>query len=367
MFNILYERYKKEVIRTDIDLLIKGISKEKRFMMLIAILWGFFSIWNIYNEIISPNINTVLLTIFVAIMGLIGDGKKERQYERKNYYLPAYIQRMNKLRELLLQFGIELEKLEQVDYLIKMAELKIKKFDINKRRHGIIETILVTCFGSLIIDGVKGVLNGHNIENFEVIYIGSLWLIGIEIIVFPIFRYIWEGLENDWGHCEEFEQDLLELKTFTNLKALEDAIELKPTKKVEKKRNNKFEEICQELQHEEVDGVDDYQRTVEKLDAYIKGDLGRFCEIKGLASNGSFPEFASVIMMFTTVVMAYFSLISVWANDLIVKIIITLVALGIILGMWKGMKKCLCVYQYRGYIMGALEELEKNIYNERKQ
>ena len=133
MFNYLYKQYKTEILKTSTLMSLKELKPyEKVFLTVVvfgSILIGVFSLLEIQKGIyISFGI---VLTGFFLMM-VIRRRKTEQKRIVNEIIKPSANNRMQKMVDLLIEFGIDITEEKQLEQLITYAKREQEAYDVWK-------------------------------------------------------------------------------------------------------------------------------------------------------------------------------------------------------------------------------------------
>ena len=133
MFNYLYKQYKTEILKTSTLMSLKELKPyEKVFLTIVvlgSILTGFFSLLNIQEGIY---ISFGIVLVGIILLMVIINRKPEQKQIVNDIIKPSANNRMQKMVDLLIEFGIDITEEKQLEQLITYAKREQEAYDVWK-------------------------------------------------------------------------------------------------------------------------------------------------------------------------------------------------------------------------------------------
>lgn len=131
MFNYLYKKYKVEILKTSTWLQIKELKLYEKVFLVMFILGGILSgVFALIKNYIGSYISLAMIIIGLAFIFVFGSRKKEQQRIVKEIIEPLANERMQKVVQLLVEFGIDISNEEHLNNLIEQAKKEQIAYDV---------------------------------------------------------------------------------------------------------------------------------------------------------------------------------------------------------------------------------------------
>ncbi len=133
MFNYLYKKYTAEILKKNICVAIKELKPYEKVLLVIAVLLGLLSaFFSSNNNNIAFYISIAIVVIDILLIWLLGSTKEEQKRIVKEIMGPSANERMQKMIQLLVEFGIDISNEEQLNNLIEQAKKTQAAYDVWK-------------------------------------------------------------------------------------------------------------------------------------------------------------------------------------------------------------------------------------------
>ncbi|MCR4943485.1 MAG: hypothetical protein K5986_03335 [Clostridium sp.] len=216
MFNCLYKQYKTEILKTSTLMSLKELKPyEKVFLTIVllgSILTGIFSLLEIQAGIY---ISFGIVLVGIILLMVIRNRKPEQKRIVNDIIKPSANSRMQKMVDLLIEFGIDITEEKQLDQLITYAKREQDAYDVwkglRKATKGMATYIILPIITIFLSDFFKGVEPEIFLERaFFLLFIGFF----IILFVFSFGFSIKDMLNPDIRDLGYFISDIEDVKTF---------------------------------------------------------------------------------------------------------------------------------------------------------
>lgn len=131
MFNYLYKKYKIEILKTSTWLSIKELKLYEKFILVMFILGGILSgVFALSKNDIGSYVSLAMTIIGIILIPVFRSRKKEQQRIVKEIIEPLANERMQKVVQLLVEFGIDISNEEHLNNLIEQAKREQTVYDV---------------------------------------------------------------------------------------------------------------------------------------------------------------------------------------------------------------------------------------------
>lgn len=216
MFNCLYKQYKTEILKTSTLMSLKELKPyEKVFLTIVllgSILTGIFSLLEIQTGIY---ISFGIVLAGIILLMVIRNRKPEQKRIVNDIIKPSANSRMQKMVDLLIEFGIDITEEKQLDQLITYAKREQDAYDVwkglRKATKGMATYIILPIITIFLSDFFKGVEPEIFLKRaFFLLFIGFI----IILLVFSFGLSIKDMLNPDIRDLDYFISDIEDVKTF---------------------------------------------------------------------------------------------------------------------------------------------------------
>lgn len=218
MFNLLFKKYKLELLDTNFIKDIKGIPTYAKIFLAIMILCSILSpVFGLMRWNIASLITIAVLVINFFVLGIMSKRKKERTRIVNDVLSPEADKRLNKIIELLKGFGVDVKDEKQLDCLIERAQKEKDYYDIWKGLRNLFKGMTTYILLPILTIFLSEFFKDTNIETI-LIRAGVLILVcAVIIVVLSAFATNMNDIFNrDMRNLDYFIRDVEDIKIFNS-------------------------------------------------------------------------------------------------------------------------------------------------------
>ena len=217
MFNYLYKKYRVDILKTNFGFSIKELKLYEK-IGLVMFLGGaiFTAVCTFLLKYIWTYVTVLIMITGFVVLLVFRSRKSEQQRIIKDVIAPSAKERMEKIVNLLLEFGIDISDDEQLDNLIERAKKMQNSYDVSKGFRDIFKGgakyIILPIVTIFFAEFLKDVPVEKLLLRAVVLILVSLCIV---LVVAAFANEINEILNPDIRDLEYFIRDIEDVKTFS--------------------------------------------------------------------------------------------------------------------------------------------------------
>lgn len=216
MFNLIYNKYKLDILSTNIWKSIKELKLYEKIFLVIVMLGVIASlIFSVLECSVGSLISVGIIIASFILVFIMRSLKKEKRRIIYESIEPYVKERVIKLVNLLNEFEIDFEDEEQLDKLIEMARKEQERYDVWKGLKNLFKGMTTYVFIPIITIFLAEFFKGNDPWKIIVKAVVLLLICAAIVLVLFAFAINVDGLFNaDKNRLDYFIRDIEEVKVF---------------------------------------------------------------------------------------------------------------------------------------------------------
>ena len=216
MFNLIFNRYKLDILSSNIWKSIKELKLYEKIFLVVVILGVIASlVFSILEYSLGSLISVGIIIVSFIVVFIMRSLKKEKRRIVYESIEPYVNERVKKLINLLKEFKIDIENEENLDMLIELARKEQERYDVWKGLRNLFKGISTYVFIPIITIFLAEFFKDNDPWKIIIKAVVLLLICAAIVLVLYAFASNVDGLFNaDKNRLDYFIRDIEEVKVF---------------------------------------------------------------------------------------------------------------------------------------------------------